>query len=246
MGRYAGRLWLILALVGVEAYAAKECYVVQRSGERIKGAELTADSDGTLKLQIDQGGPVQTFKTGTYLYGFIPMPADVEQVDKAAQGAKPDVVLQQAPSLFEKYKYLGWGDHLAYLEAMVYIGRKQYDQAQKALDRGQRFKARHEDELIRGTILTMLGLKQTDQVKPLLDKMMKAEDDSAAAFAFNVRGSILVQDGKKKEAVLEYLKTLLLFKPGTLKAERDEARKAAAALLKEMGDPRAGEFEKIP
>ena len=246
MATYARRLWLATVLLGLNTALARDCYVMQRSGEKLKGTELAAESDGTLKLQMEQGGPVQTFKPGTYAYGFVPRPPEVEQLDKALEAGKADTVLQQAAAAFDKYKYLGWGDHVAYLECLVYVQRKQFDLAQKAIERGQRYKARHEDELVKGSILAMLGLKQMDQAKPLLEKMMKSEDEGAAAFSFNVRGSILAQEGKKKEAALEYLKTLLLFKPGTVKVERDEARRAVVALLKETGDPRAAEFEKTP
>ena len=51
------------------------------------------------------------------------------------------------------------------------------------------------------------------------------------------------EEGKKKEAVLEYLKTLLLFKPGTATEFRDEARTKAVALLKSMNDGRYQRFE---
>jgi hypothetical protein len=249
MSGYARLLWslsLTFAL-GLTARAAKDCYVVGRSGEKVRGERLTAEKDGTLKLQLSAGGPTQTFKPGAYAYAFVPKPEHVGNLEKAYLAGKYELVEKHGTAIFEKYKFLGWGDHISYLEGMVLIDRKDYAGAKRVFERGQKFQVKHGEELVKGMVLALLGLKETDQVKPMLDKMLKAADEQTAAFAFNVRGRILADEGKTKEAVLEYLKTVLLFKPGVAVADRErrEAKQKVVALLEELKDPRAKEFEKL-
>jgi len=155
------------------------------------------------------------------------------------------LILKHAPQVFDRYKLLGWGDHISYLEGMAYVEKKQFQQAKTSFERGSNFTAKHDEELLQGMILALLGLKEVDKAKPMLSKMMKAADKDMAAFAFNVRGDILREEGKKKEAVLEYLKTLLLFRPGSVEREREKARTQVVALLKEMKDSRWQDIQKI-
>jgi len=244
MLRISRTLTLIAVLVGANAYS--QCYVVKRGGQKIKGGALTASSDGTLMLQLGKGGPTQKFKKGTYEYGYIPKPKEVAALEAAYKAKKYDVLFKQAAPIFEKYKYLGWGDHVSYLEGMAHMARKQYSQARKVIERGERARGRHTDEIVKAKVLVLLGLDETQKVRPMLEKMMKAADDEAAAFAFNARGRLLAKEGKNKEAVLEHLKALLLFRPGgSAQEERQQASKLAVGLLKEMKDPRWQDVAKI-
>jgi len=245
MREYRRFIPVLAAVAALNVQAARDCYVVRRSGQKVRGEALAAESDGTLQLKLGSSGPVQTFKPGTYLYGYIPKPKAVSDLERAFEGGSYDDVVKYAPAIFEKYKYLGWGDHVSYMEGMVYIDRKNYTQAQQAFERGSRFQAGHGEELVKGMVLALLGQKKIDEVQPMLERMMKAPDADAAAFAFNARGRILVQQGRKKEAVLEFLKALLLFRPGTAEREREDARKQVVALLEELKDPRWKEFEKL-
>ncbi len=245
MARFAWLVGGLALLIGLDVYAAKDAYVVLRSGEKVKGFALSASADGTLKLKLGNSGPVQTFKRGTYKYGFIAKPKEVKRLENAFDSGKYDTILKAAASIFEKYKYLGWGDHISYLEGMAQVERKKYADAKRTFERGQRYPARHTEELTKGFVKALIGLKEIAKAKPILAKMMKAADNETAAFAFNVRGMVLTQEGKQKEAVLEYLKTLLLFEPSEAGRERAEAKKQALALLKGMNDARWKDIEKI-
>ena len=228
MARYGYLLWALTIMIAANVSVAKDCYVVLRSGDKVKGINLAADRAGNLKLQMARNGPTQTFKKGSYAYAMVPKPREVTALERA----KPQVVIKQAGAIFEQYKYLGWGDHISYLEGMAHIDTKNYAEAKKAFERGQRYRARHGDQLVKGMALALLGLKQLDRVQPMLEQMLKSSDEKTAAFAFNVRGRILADQGKKKEAVLEFLKVLLLFKPGSVGRERKEAKGQVVALLK--------------
>lgn len=232
--------------VVLHVYAAdRDCYVVRRSGDKVKGVALEADGEGTLKLQMDAGGPVQTFKSGSYQYAYVPKPKKVAALEKASEEGKHDVVLKYAGAVFDEYKYLGWGDYVAYLEGTAHIEQGDCARALQCFERGQRHKARHEEELAKGVISAYLGLKEYEKVRPILSKLMGSSDTSMAAFGFNTRGDILAAEGQKKEAVLDYLKTLLLFKPGVAERERQRAKQQAVELLKGMNDARWQDVAKI-
>ena len=64
------RIATVAALICVAGHflgAATECYVVKRDNSKVKGFSLKVESDGTLKLQIEQNGPTQSFKKGELL-----------------------------------------------------------------------------------------------------------------------------------------------------------------------------------
>jgi tetratricopeptide (TPR) repeat protein len=235
----------LLTVLTAHAQDKKDCYVIKTTGERIRGVEISVTSDdGDLLLNVD--GKVKfPFKRGSYRFAYVPEPREVETLRKAYEGGQYDGVVKYADRVFEMYKFVGWGDYVAYLEGMSYLQQKKLDEAKEAFQKGSRFPGKHTDELMRGMVLTMLELNETDKVKPALARMITSSSKDDVAFAFNARGRILEKEGKKKEAVLEYLKTLLLFDSGSVEESRDEARTRVVALLKDMNDARWKDFEKM-
>jgi tetratricopeptide (TPR) repeat protein len=221
-------------------------YIIDARGNKIVGQSLSADQSGNLSIQLEANGPVQVFKRGTYRTAFVPKTKEIQALEQAATQKNSDGVAKAAPALFAKYQFLGWGGHISYLEGMVQVDKGNFAAALTVFDRGLALGDAFQEELLKGKVHALLGLKKNAEAQAALGKLILAADEKTAAFACNARGKLLAADGKKKDAVLEYMKTLLLFKPGQMTAERDEARKALVALLKEMGDSRAAEFEKLP
>lgn len=224
---------------------ARQPYVTNTAGVRVLGVNLTADKDGNLQLQLEAGGPATTYRSGTYRFAYVPKPPDVERLEQAYGQGQADIVVQHAGNVFEKFKFLGWGDRISYIEGMVHVDRNDFNKAKEIFERGLRFRGLFAQDLTKGMVLTMIGLNRAGEVKDEVDRMVKAGDDATAAFAFNARGRILAQEGKKQDAVLEYLKTLLLFKPGTVDSERKRAREQAVALLRELNDARWEQVQRI-
>ena len=235
---------LVVGLAAVWLHAAPSgCWIIDRAGRRVIGVALTAEKNGTLHLQLQTGGPVQTFKLGSYRYAYIPKPVEIARLERLFMAEKNGDVEKQAPSLFEKYKFLGWGDHVAYLRGGALLRQSKPAEALKAFDQGKPYTVLHGSELLQGRVEALIALDREDDARRDLASLAKSDDHSVTAFVFNARGKLLAKKGKKKDAVLEYLKTLLLFKPGDVSAARKEARTNVVALLKEMKDPRAKEFE---
>jgi predicted negative regulator of RcsB-dependent stress response len=123
---------------------------------------------------------------------------------------------------------------------MAYLGKNEPAKAAEVFALGMRYPGRsYRDDLARGQVTAMIALGKVEEVKDSLDAMVRSTRDADAAMALNARGEILAKQGKSKEAVLEYLKTLLLFEDGkSVKPYRDEARKQVVALMRKMGDPK--------
>lgn len=233
-------------VLGMAAASGQDCYVIKKDGTKVPAVAIAANAAGDLLLQTDKSGQVKMpVKKGQYKYAMIPKPKEVVALEQAFASGKFDDVLSGAGPAFEKYKFLGWGDHICYLEGSVQVERKQFAQAKETFERGMRVVSTHEVELVKGMVFALLGLNLASEAKPMLERMIKSADDDMAAFAFNARARLNANEGRKKEAVLDYLKTVLLFPSGPADPEREEAKKQVVALLKEMNDPRWQEFEKM-
>ena len=226
--------------------AGNRCYVTTLAGEKVHGTRLEANANGDLLLELDESGRAKKpFKRGTYKIAYIPKTKSIRSLEQAHEAGEADYVLKNAPAAFEKYRFVGWGDYISYLEGMVRIDRGEYAEAKAVFERGKTCPGPHELDLARGMVLACIGLGEQDEARPLLNKLVRADDSRSAAFAFNARARLLAAEGKKREALLEYMKTLLLFKPNVAERERAEARKQVIALLKENKDPRWQDIEKI-
>jgi len=230
-----------LAAAGVQA---NQAYVIDRGGQRINGVKIETDAQGNLTLFLDDTVR-RTFRRGNYREAFIPQPDGVTRLQAAYNANRFDLVLENAPRLFEEFKFLGWGGYIGYLEGMAYVRTNKFTEAMNTFRRIEPHAGSQIDKVREGQVRALLGLNRLDDAQKLLEQMAATGDDSIAAFVFNARGKILAEQGKQQEAVLEYLKTLLLFTDDQVRNERNEARTNVVALLTRLGDPRAQEFANI-
>jgi hypothetical protein len=236
----------LLAASALVAAPAKPCYVIDARGQKHEGIELKVTStSGDIELNVD-GRVRLPFKAGGYKTAVIPKPDDVAALEKAlVEGRYADIAKATGP-LFEKYKYLGWGGGVAYLEGMSLLKQGKAQDALRSFAKGKQFEGEAADDLGRGVVTALLELKETAKVQPMLAAMVTSNRKADAAFAFASRGRMLEDAGKNKEAVLEYLKVLLFFEDGTGVHEfREDARARAVALLKKMNDGRWKQVESI-
>lgn len=236
----------LLAVCALKAAAATPCYVIDARGQKLDGIELkVTSSNGDIELNVD-GRVRLPFKAGGYKAAFIPKPDDVAALEKALEEGRHAEVIKGAGALFDKYKFLGWGGGVAYLEGMSLLKTGKPQDALRAFDKGKPFAGEAGDDLNRGVVNALLEMKDTAKVQPMLAAMMTSSRKTSAAFAFLSRGRMLDDAGKSKEAVLEYLKVLLFFEDSSsLKEFREDARARAIALLKKMNDGRWKQVESI-
>ena len=237
------RQYLLIGICGLfaavlPAAAQQQAYVLLPNGQRMVAKDIEA-VDGGLKITTPDGGSM-TIKNGHFRGAYVPLPQPVAALEKLYDAKQYDKVVQYAPQTMQRFGMLGWGDKIAYLEGSAHLARKEPEKAVAAFERGKRFKGRQEGDLERGRVLAMLALGRLEEVRTELDAMVRSKNKEDAAMAFNARGRILDKEGKSKEAVLEYLKTLLLFDKDeeSVKPFRDEARKEVVELMRKMGDPK--------
>ena len=239
------KILLIAMMVFAAASAfAQKCYIVKADGSQQKAIDIKVkNANGDLNVLVKQGQQPILFSKNMYRYAVVPKPQQVEQLGNALLANKYDEVLAASKQVFEAYKFLGWGDYVACCQAQAYLGKNDLEEANKALALAKRTPGPNKDDLIATEIKCLIKAGKYDKTEELLKNLMMSKDDNTAAVAFNMRGEAYLAQGQKKQAVLEYLKTLLLFDKKKCAAERAYAKKQAVGIMKELKDPRVSKIE---
>lgn len=244
--KHLSPIFLFCLLAASCLFAQKQdSYIITAAGKQQKAISIQADAQGNLTVNVD-GKLKASFKAGGYKFAVIPKPKEVADLEKLANEEKYEELITAAPAVFDAYKYLGWADTIAALQCEAYLATNKPQKANETYQLALKFPRENNVKLQRIRLLDLVGKKQYDVVEQEARKLILSKDDSLAAFAFNIRGQIREAQGQKKEAVLEYLKTVLLFEgKGRLKRDRETARQRAIALMKELKDPRVTKIEQI-
>lgn len=235
--------WLVLATLGVGAVAfAQRPHMIDINGNRREFDSATADATGNLTLRV--GGSTQTIRRGQYRYVVTPKPPEVVNLERAGEQGNHRAIIANAPGIFEKYRFLGWGGYIASIEAQAKLATNDAAGALSTLQAATSVEVvgPHEDAVNKARISTLIALDRGDEAATLLQRLKASRDENLAAFAFLAEGKIMEGQGRRQEAILSYLKTVLLFREGAVETEKREARARVAALLDEMGDVRAQQF----
>lgn len=232
-------LCALLAAACLRAQTASP-FVVLNNGQRMPVREIRVH-EGTGIAFVDANGRQITWRAGQFRAAFVPEPPPVAALENFLNAKDYDQVIQFAPRVSAQFGILGWGDKIAYIEGTAHLAKEDPVKAAEAFARGAEFPGTaYRQQLARGRVLAMLAQGKIEEVRDSLDTMVRSADPADAAMAFNARGRILAKEDKPREAVLEYLKTLLLFDAGTpgVGQFRDEARQQVVALMREIGDPK--------
>ncbi len=238
------RQQLLIGLCGLLAAAVAAAAPKTPVVVPINGAPMQVKSikvyEGTGIEFVDANNRTVRLKGGQFKAAFVPEPEQVQALDKLLEAKEYDKVIQYAGQTLAAYGILGWGDKIACLQGEAYLAKNDPVKAAEAFAMGMRFPGSYRDNLVRGRVQAMIAQGKASEVSGDLDAMVRSSRKADAAMAFNARGEILAKEGKSKEAVLEYLKTLLLFDDESkdVVPYRDEARKQVVALMRKLGDPK--------
>ncbi len=221
----------------LQAQGRQDCYVIRSDGTRLKGKELSADDKGNLLLNVDDKLKMP-FRIGTYRYGFIPKPAEVVTLEKLFEEKNYDGVIKSAPGVFDKYKYLGWSNVIAALEAESYLTQGKINDARRVISTATRIGGEYRDKLNGAIVKLYITDKDFDKAEAILKRQLRDADEPTAAQAFCLLGEMAEAQDDKKQAVLEYLKVLMLFEEKKVGELRTIAKSRAMKLMREMKDPR--------
>ena len=238
------RTWLVLCLPLLMAWPVDAAHVILTDGRRMEGSAIRARANGDVILSTPRGD--LTFARGQYSEAWAPRPREIDQARQQMQAGNHEQVISILEGVVSQYRHLGWDN-----EAMVMIGRAQNNLGQysSALSTFQRLfqnaPGRREDSNVRWAFYrSMLGAGELDRLERDLNELIKDGERADAARAQVMRGDIKMQRDLAEAAVLDYLRTVVLFS-----AQADvqaEALYKAGVALQAMRDERANEmFRKV-
>lgn len=236
---------LSLACASLLAQRREHPYIILRQAKGMRKLDCTAmaaDANGRVKVRLENGS-INTYSYGNSIGQYkvamlLPEPEEVGKLEDLLNDGRYNDLAREAPAVFEKYKYLGWADSIAlyYCEALMAL--KRTDEASKFLLNAARFPRLDEYNLTNIKLLLMVHDNKLAEVEKELARLMNVDNEAIHAFVFNIRGRISEVSGNKKEAILHYLKTFLIFEDRRkFRRFRKEAKANAIRLMKEIGDP---------
>ena len=237
---------ILAALLGAGAFAlqaADPCIIKGIDDKDIQADSISAQSSGDLEFVKDK--VKSKVAKGKYKYAWIPKPKEIADADADFKGAKFRESADKYKKAFDTYKYLGWDIYCGVKEAESLYKLDKRDEALARLAEFKDYKLvnpKQERDLLdcyklNATILIDAG--NSAAADPILDEMSKSKDDEISSFAFLRKGDLLYKQNSKKDAVLMYLQTIVLFPKSP---SRPEALLKAANTLSELKDPRAVKF----
>ncbi len=174
----------------------------------------------------------------------IEKPAEFDQAVQLVRGRQHDAAIPLLDGLVAKYKMLVWDNRARELLAEIYLAKGDAKKAVAAIEPVLSALPRNQipANLLRMYWKALLGAERTSTLNKELDEAIATGSRELAAIAQIMRGDIRMAEGKREEAVLDYLRTVLLF--DQIKTVQPEALFKASQALDELRDPRADELKK--
>ena len=240
-------IFVIAFLAGFGLVAVEKPFIVTKSNKKVVADKIAADSRGVLTYTAS--GFSRKMKPGEYKYARISKPKAVSKAYKKLKAKKYADAAKAFEKAYKNYRYLGWNTYCAYYGAAALnkAGKKTAAIARiNLLDKPPADRLSVADYLKAKKLLAELYIEtnKLDDAEKTLKELGTAKSDSIAAFANVKQGDILLKKGKRKDALLMYLRTVLLFNKSN-KRERPEALKKTVEILKGDRDNKYLVFEKM-
>ncbi len=241
--RVYSRSFAVLILLSGAVQAAP--FVVNSAGKQVNGSAIQSAADGTVLLTT-LNGQTLTFRPGTYRQAFADKPKEMFQVEALVKQRKLIAVVHILRRVKEQYRFLGWDQRACLMLARVYLPLKQFEDSAREYE--ELFAAQPKFKKIpkerANYMQALLGSGRIAEVAVMIDEDIASGSREAAAHAQIVRGDMKSAGGQYEEALLDYLRTTILFRAQT--AVLPEATYKTAVALKNLNDPRATEyFQKV-
>ncbi len=217
-------------------------YIVSKNNKNIYGIGISSDKSGNISLKLPHGGN-QRFKKGTYNSAHCPKPKELTKASRLIKAKKFDEAERLLEETFRSYCHLGWAGKIGLLQAKLLKWQNKFSEAEKVINETLTYSLseKHSKMLKFEKIDGLIELKKLEEAEHEL-MSLKSLKPKVAAFKYNSLGKLSTMHGNTKEAMLHYLKTILLVK------KREPRRKNAyinvIKLMQEMNDNRHVEFSK--
>ena len=228
---------ILIVLIMCHAHAQPP-HVILPSGKKVTGTSVKVDKSGQILLTTAQG--LLTFPKGTTVV--VSKPSGYTRAMQMMQQKQHDAAIKALNKIIEEYRFLEWDKKAKVLLARVYVKKADYRNAMKTY--AEVFEEMPEvldDEGVRESYLkALMGSKDYDKLKPLLDETVARSSRSLAARAQMARGGLSFKAGEFEKALYDYMRTAELFK--SEKNLQAEAHYKTGECLERLGDQRAAEF----
>lgn len=227
----------VLALAFQFSAAAQNPFVILPNGTRVEGSDIRARSDGTVTLMTPQGQV--TYQKGQYQRAEAARPADYSRALQLAQQKNYDEALRLLATVIQNYRFLGWDNQARALSAQIQVSKGDAAGAVKSFEEffAGSPDARRDSSVTWAYLSALLSAKQFDKLSLQLDDLIAKGSRTDAARAQVMRGDVKMAQGQVENAVLDYLRSALLF--DAEKAVLPEALFKAAEGLEKLRDPRS-------
>ena len=238
---------LIFALIlcGTVAVFAGDKGIIKTKSKLIKAESITANSSGVLTFK--SGGATQQIKPGKYIYARIVKPKFISNADKKLSSNQYGPAIEAYNKAYDKYKYLGWDVYCLYKKAYAQARMKKNKEAIATLKKIKRPLDPEMKKIYNKSkeLLTDLNIKTGNltEASREMKSVGRSSNPRVIAKSNNKQGDILLKNGKRKEALLMYLRTVLLIDKKV--KERKIALNKVIKILKDDGNIQYKKFEKI-
>lgn len=233
-----------LTVMLLSCLGAGAAYVILPNNTRIDGSDIRAKSDGEVILTTPQGQ--RTFLKGQYLRAVADKPADFDRARSMAAAKQYDEAITLLNDIAQKYRFLDWDNNARIVIAQILSSKGDHAGAIDAYE--QIFRAspeyKNDSKLVWAYLNALQQAQKFDKLNPQLDELIAKGSRLDAARAQILRGDIKASQGQVEGALLDYLRTVVLFQ-----SEGDaqpEALFKAGEALEKLRDPRAkGMYAKL-
>lgn len=229
-------LWAVAGSMAA-VLSASAAYVELTDGSQRQGSDIRARSDGTIILTTPQGQV--TFQKGQYTKAVADKPADFDKARQLASQKSFDEAIRLLDPIIQNYRFLEWDNNARILKAQVQTAKGDATGAVATYE--QLFAAapdlRKDSKVLWPYYEAMVAAKMFEKLGPQLDELISKGSRTDAAKAQIIRGDIKLTQANIEGAVLDYLRSAILFE-----SEKDslpEALYKAAEGLEKLRDPRA-------
>jgi outer membrane protein assembly factor BamD (BamD/ComL family) len=242
--RWNARAGLALAVWLTIGGISEAAYVLLTDGRRVDGTEIRARANGDVVLKTERGD--LTFTKGQYREAWADRPAVMDSARQALERGQYDAVIEEIANVPSEFRFLSWDVEALRMIGMAELGKGDAAAALASFEElFERAPHRQRDSEIKWSYYqAMLGAGELGDLERELDGLIRDGSRDDAARAQVMRGDLKRQRNLDEAALLDYLRTVVLFKKE--RAVQAEAHFKAAEVLDARRDNRArGLYETV-
>jgi len=175
----------------------------------------------------------------------VAKPAEFDKAIQAIASKQYDAAIPILEDITGRYRRLQWDAKAREMLANAFFAKGDYKKAVQVL--GDLMEGTSKNQITDAQQVmywsALMGAQMTATLKKALNEALAGDSKSLAAQAMIKRGDLFKAEGKREDAVLDYLRVVLLFEEA--REAHPEALFKAAQLLDELHDtPRADDLRK--